>query len=401
MNSAALFAALAVMTAIAVMAVLWPLSRQRAARDGRAADVAVYRDQLAELERDTAAGRLPPEQAAAARVEVARRMLAADAAPDHAPASGARTRRRIAAIAALAMIPLFGAGLYLRLGSPALPGAPLAERLAAAPDRSDVAILVRKVEDHLAANPTDGPGYEIIAPVYLRLGRVDDAVRAYAQVIRLLGSTAERQAALGEALVVKEQGIVSTDAARAFQAALALDPTMPKAQYFLGLAAEQDGRRADAVTIWTRLAETSPPNAPWLGLVRAALTKAGAPMPAQVPSQAPAPAQQGPSSVRLPPPASTGVGIPGPTAQDMQAAAGMNAEQRSAMVLGMVERLEQRLAESPKDLDGWLRLARAWRVLGDEDKVRAALTSARAAFAGDADSTARIDATAKELGVAG
>ncbi|OYW36380.1 MAG: hypothetical protein B7Z45_06025 [Azorhizobium sp. 12-66-6] len=79
----------------------------------------------------------------------------------------------------------------------------------------------------------------------------------------------------------------------------------------------------------------------------------------------------------------------------------MNAEQRSAMVLGMVERLEQRLAESPKDLDGWLRLARAWRVLGDEDKVRAALASARTAFAGDADSTARIDATAKELGVAG
>ncbi|OYX13429.1 MAG: c-type cytochrome biogenesis protein CcmI, partial [Rhizobiales bacterium 32-66-8] len=387
----------AVMTALAIMAVLWPLSRQRAMRDGRAADVAVYRDQLAELERDAAAGRLPPEQAAAARVEVARRMLAADAAPDPAPAAGARLRRRLTAIAALALIPLFGVGLYLKLGSPALPGAPLAERLAAAPDRSDVAILVRKVEDHLAANPTDGPGYEIIAPVYLRLGRVDDAVRAYAQAIRILGSTAERQAALGEALVVKDQGIVTSDAVRAFQAALALDPTMPKAQYFLGLAAEQDGRRADAVAIWTKLAETSPPNAPWLGLVRAALTKAGAPMPAQ----AQAPAQQGPASVRLPPPASPGVGIPGPTAQDMQAAAGMNSEQRSAMVLGMVERLEQRLADSPKDLDGWLRLARAWRVLGDEDKVRAALASARAAFAGDAESTARIDATAKELGVAG
>ncbi|OYW31835.1 MAG: c-type cytochrome biogenesis protein CcmI, partial [Azorhizobium sp. 12-66-6] len=108
MNSAALFAALAVMTALAIMAVLWPLSRQRAMRDGRAADVAVYRDQLAELERDAAAGRLPPEQAAAARVEVARRMLAADAAPDPAPAAGARLRRRLTAIAALALIPLFG-----------------------------------------------------------------------------------------------------------------------------------------------------------------------------------------------------------------------------------------------------------------------------------------------------
>ncbi|OYZ92086.1 MAG: c-type cytochrome biogenesis protein CcmI, partial [Xanthobacter sp. 17-67-6] len=139
-----LFAAFALMTAAAVMAVLWPLARRRPLKDEKAADLAVYRDQLTELERDQAAGRLPAAQADAARIEVSRRMLsAADAAPE--PAEDplrARTRRRLAAGLALVGVPLAAVGLYLMLGTPGLPGAPLAARLAAPPDRTDVAILV-------------------------------------------------------------------------------------------------------------------------------------------------------------------------------------------------------------------------------------------------------------------
>lgn len=390
MISAPLFAALALMTAVAVMAVLWPLSRRRAPREAREADLAVYRDQLAELERDMAAGLLSSEQAQAARVEVSRRMLAAaDQAGIEGPAAPAQTgtgRRRTVAALALVALPVIGAGLYWQLGSPALPGAPLAERLAAPADRTDVAILVRKVEEHLAANPTDGQGYELLAPVYVRMGRLDDAVRAYAQAIRTLGATAEREAALGETLVLRGEGIVNEDAARAFKAALALEPDMPKARYFLGLAAEQDGRRAEAVAIWTKLVEEAPPGAPWVGVVRAALARAGAPVPEMKPAA---------------PPASPGLAIPGPNAQDVAAASNLSADQRSAMVQGMVDRLEQRLKASPKDLDGWLRLARAFQVLGDPAKVRGALDQARAAFAGDAEATARIDAAAKELGVGG
>lgn len=390
MISAPLFAALALMTAVAVMAVLWPLSRRRAPREAREADLAVYRDQLAELERDLAAGLLSPEQAQAARVEVSRRMLAAaDQAGIEGAAAPAQTgtgRRRMVAALALVALPVIGAGLYWQLGSPALPGAPLAERLAAPADRTDVAILVRKVEEHLAANPTDGQGYELLAPVYVRMGRLDDAVRAYAQAIRILGSTAERQAALGETLVLRAEGIVNEDAARAFKAALALEPDMAKARYFLGLAAEQDGRRAEAVAIWTQLVEEAPPGAPWVGVVRAALARAGAPVPQMKPAA---------------PPASPGLAIPGPSAQDVAAASSLSADQRSAMVQGMVDRLEQRLKASPKDLDGWLRLARAFQVLGDPAKVRGALDQARSAFAGDAEANAWIDAAAKELGVGG
>lgn len=376
MISAPLFVAFALMTALAVMAVLWPLSRQRTERAAREADIAVYRDQMAELDRDEAAGRLPAEQAQAARAEVARRMLAAaDSAPEAASSAGGR--RRLAAIAALVLIPLIAAGLYWTLGSPGLPGMPLAARLSAPPDGSDIAILVRRVEDHLAANPNDGRGYEILAPVYLKLGRLDDAVRAYRQAVRLLPPSAELQAALGEAMVVRAEGMVTRDAADAFAASLALDPGMPKARFFLGLAAEQDGRRQDAAAIWGQLAQESPPNAPWLPMLRAALARVGAQPPAVAPQ------------------------APGPDAQDMAAAAALTGEQRAAMIQGMVDRLEARLNADPKDLDGWLRLARAWRVLGNAEKVRAALASARAAFPDDTDASARIDAAARELGVGG
>lgn len=376
-----LFAAFALMTALAALAVLWPLSRVRTVRAAREADLAVYRDQLAEIARDAKSGRLPAAEAEAARVEVARRMLAADAArePGDAQDTGRATRRRrIAAVVALLLVPAFALGLYVDLGSPRLPGAPLADRLSAPPDRGDVAILVRRVEEHLARNPNDGQGYEILAPVYLRLGRPDDAARAYAEAIRTLGPSPERHSARGEALVVAADGLVTADAARAFAAALALDPQEPRAAYFLGLAAEQDGRAADAARIWADLLAHAPATAPYRPMVAAALARVGG---AQVPA---APTASAPAA-------------PGPGAADVAAAAQMSAQDRDSMVRGMVSRLAARLESEPNDIDGWVRLVRAYGVLGEKDKAAEALKSARAAFKDNAEALGRLDAAEKEL----
>ena len=186
------------MTAVAMFAVLWPLARRTSSlRSG--SDVAVYRDQLEEIERDRAAGLIADQEAASAQVEVSRRLIAAAEAPTapHASADVATWRRRAVALVALLALPLVAAGLYLALGSPMLPDQPLAPRLAAARGDQSFDSLIAQVETHLDRNPEDGRGWEVIAPIYLRLGRFDDAVKARRQALRLNGVTAERELGIG------------------------------------------------------------------------------------------------------------------------------------------------------------------------------------------------------------
>jgi cytochrome c-type biogenesis protein CcmH len=263
----------ALMTAAAVFAVLWPLSRRREDPDpARETGLAVYRDQFAEIERDRARNLINEAEAKFAGVEVGRRLLAAaDNIADFSQNSTAC--RRAVALIALAGIPAVALGLYLQLGSPDLSGAPLSTRLAAAPENQDIALLVRRVESHLAEQPDDGRGWEILAPIYLRLGRVNEAVKARENALRLLGSNADREVDLGEALVAEANGVVTADARAAFERANVLDARHPKARFFLGLAAEQDGRLQDAKTIWQSLVNDAPEGAPWLDVVRTALAR--------------------------------------------------------------------------------------------------------------------------------
>lgn len=372
-----LWIAFSLMTAAAILAVLWPLRTGAATRAAGTADadLAVYRDQLAEIARDRATGLIGTAEGEAARAEVARRILRATAEIGQEGAvSGGDRRRRLVAAIALVGVPLLAGGLYLWLGSPLYPPQPLAQRLEAQPNPSDIAILIRKVETHLEANPDDGRGYEVVAPIYARIGRFDDAARAWANAIRLLGPNAVRETGLGEALMAQAGGVVTGAAKSAFEAALAADPKDPKARYFLGLAAEQDGRNAQAAAIWSALAADTPADAPWRGLLGDALARVGAEMPA------PAAAS-------------------GPGAADVAAAESLTPSQRQQMIRGMVERLEARLAEQGDDIDGWLRLMRAWSVLGDGAKAKSAAGQARQHFAGDTAALGRIDALARELGL--
>src|SRR5437868_4316549 len=233
---------LALMTAAAVLTVLWPLVRSE--RNRRAgSDLAVYRDQLEEIARDRAAGRIGEGEAEAAQVEVSRRLIAAAdaeaALPRAVPAPAAAWRRRVIAVAALVMVPLGASALYLTFGSPALPGQPLAARVAA--ETQSIQNIIARVEEHLAREPNDGRGWEVIAPVYLRLGRVDDAIKARRRALELSGETSERQAGLGEALLAASDGEITPEARKAFTRAGELDGGNIKARYFLGVAAEQDG----------------------------------------------------------------------------------------------------------------------------------------------------------------
>ncbi|MBX9828788.1 MAG: c-type cytochrome biogenesis protein CcmI [Xanthobacteraceae bacterium] len=373
---------MALMTAAAIFAVLWPLSRRAPLPAG--SDVAVYRDQLDEIGRDRAAGLIGEAEAEAARLEVSRRLLAAADVSASAPQQSAGWRRRAVALVALLLLPLGAAGVYLTLGSPDLPGQPQAARRDLSPEQRSIADLVGRVEAHLEANPEDGRGWEVIGPVYMRLGRYDDAVKARRNSLRLLGSTAVREADLGEALTGAANGIVTADAKAAFDRALALDPEDFRSRYFTGLAAEQDGRPKDAADVWTKLLAGAPEDAAWIGFVRESLLRVdpNASVPQARPNQAT------PET-------------PGPSAADVAAAGQMSPEQRETMVRGMVARLAERLKQDGSDVDGWLRLLRAYMVLGDKEQARASAGEARRALEGNADGLRRLDEAIKGLGLEG
>ncbi len=366
----------ALMTAAAILVVLWPLGRRRAAvRSG--SDAAVYQDQLRELARDRASGLIGEAEYTAARAEVSRRLLIAADAPAQtviAAKSTPKLRRRAVALTTVAGLPIAALSLYAAIGSPRLPDQPLAARLAAPGENRSVARLVAQVESHLDRHPQDGRGWQVLAPVYLRLGRVDDAVKARRNVVYLLGPSAVREADLGEALVAAANGIVTADAKAAFERALALDAKDAKARFFIGLAAEQDGQREPAAAIWRRLLSEAPPDAPWVGFVTESLSRI----------EGRAVALGG-----------------GPSAGDMARAAELDPDARAEMIRGMVARLAERLDRDGADLDGWLRLVRAYAVLGERDKAIAAAANARRALASDPEKIQRLDALLKGLGLEG
>jgi len=380
-----LFLILVLMTAAAIFAVLWPLSRRpAAAADGY--DVAVYRDQLDEIERDRKTGLIPVNEAEAARLEISRRLLAAadktvKALPDADTAS--LWRRRAAALIALIALPVIAAGLYIQWGSPNLAGAPLAGRLDQPPEQRSIESMVAQVEAHLERNPDDGRGWEVVAPVYMRMGRFNDAVRARANAVRLLGATADREADLGEAMVAAGNSIVTADAKTGFERALKIDAGHLKALYFTGLAAEQDGKPAEAARIWRGMLARAPANAPFRQLVQESLARVDPNEP--------------PKGIVVEPKAPQ----PGPSSEDMAAAQQLTPEQRTQMVRGMVDRLAERLKTDTADFDGWLRLVRAYVVMGEAEKARETLLSARNAIGEDSEKRTRLDDLAKALGIGG
>jgi cytochrome c-type biogenesis protein CcmH len=375
----------ALMTAAAIFAVLLPLGVGSRAQTG-GSETTVYKDQLAEIDRDVAAGLIGATEADAARVEISRRLLAAADQTRDPPVQSNTRLRRSAALLSLVGLPVLAVAVYLPLGSPRLGDFPLAQR-ARAPDATQpLDALVAKVEQHLEQNPTDARGWTVLAPVLARLGRFDDAARAYRNAIAYGGETADRRADLGEVIAAAAGGVVTAEAKGEFEHAQALQADDPKASYFLGLAAEQDGRNADAASIWRALLSKAPQNAPWRPLIEAALTRVGVP-------GAPAPGAPAP-----------GAPVPGaPALPDgaMAAAKDTSDSDRGTMIRGMVERLATRLKQNGDDVEGWLRLVRAYMVMGDRDKAQGALSDARQAVANDVERLRQLNEGLKKLGLDG
>ncbi|MFO1168726.1 MAG: c-type cytochrome biogenesis protein CcmI [Rhodoblastus sp.] len=345
----------------------------RGGDERRGDDVAVYRDQLAEIERDVVAGRIAPQEAEASRIEVSRRLLQAAEREKRAvgdtPAV-ARGRRTAAVAFTILALPAIAAAFYYRLGAPweAVPK-PAVE--AKAPAGMSLAEMISRVEAHVRDNPNDGRSYEVLAPVYMRIARFDDAIVAWRKTIEILGDTAIREAGLGEALVGKAQGEVTAEARAVFDKALAQDAGNVPARYYLALAAFQDGKREDARRMWTDMLTGAPPDAPWTAPIRRAL----AAMDAQD-----APKDESKDSA-----------APGPGAADIEAAAKMDQGQRNDFIRSMVARLADKLQQNGDDPEGWARLVKAYGVLGETARAEEATAQARKALGDNATKLAKFE----------
>jgi cytochrome c-type biogenesis protein CcmH len=227
-----------------------------------AANTAHYQSQLQELERQQANGAIAPAEAEAARMESARRLIAARE-PGGRQWDGDQQNRVRQAIAVFVLIavPLIGAGVYARLGSPKLPDMPLEARRAAEPETFQALDGIHRMETHLFLNPGDGEGHEVLAPLYFRMGRYGDAAKAFKRAAEILGETPQRLASRGEALVAEAGGLVNGEALAVFDRVLQIEPRNGPARFYRATALRQDGRLDEAKTLLqTLLAETTEPD---------------------------------------------------------------------------------------------------------------------------------------------
>ena len=377
----------AVLVAGVTLAITRPLTRSSDAPVNSVdADSAVYKDQLKEVAADAVRGSLAAVEAEAARAEIARRLLRSTEANAKLSAREPGGRHRFAKsvyVLTSIALPVASLALYLTYGAPGLPGQPLSERIATASDTMKPNDLVAKVEARLRDHPEDGTGWDVVAPVYYAMGRYADAAGAYTNALRLVGESPRRLQGFANARIREENGIVPQDAKKALERILVIAPDSKEPRIWLALAKEQDGRLADAAADYRKLIAEAPADAPWRNVIEerlAGLTPGGDKSATDNNQKSGA--------------ASTPSSTP-----DAEAVSAMNPEERQAFIGRMVDGLAARLKTDGTDAAGWLKLIRAYQVLGRRDDANKALSDARVGLKSDKAGLARIEDLARQLGL--
>lgn len=359
---------LAAMTLAVGLGLALPLLRARAAvAPGAAHDLAVYRDQLAEIDRDRARGTLTDGEAQAARAEIGRRVLAAaQKLPADTAMQPAAAPSRLVPLAIAIAAPLAALAVYaFWVGSPGLPAQPFAARQdAAPPSEQQIAQMVEGLAAKLRANPNDIEGWAMLARSYATLDRPGAAVAAWRRVMDLSNNAATYAAAFAESLVREANGIVTPEARAQFERALAADNQDARAAFYIGIAQVQEGDARAAMQTWTDMIARGPADAPWIAGVRERIARTAAE------------AKIDPATIRPSPDAQAA--RKGPTAADVEAIQRMSPDERNKLIRNMVDQLQARLDTQPDDVDGWRRLGRAVMVLGEPDRAKAAFAKAMA-----------------------
>ena len=357
----------AVLTVIALLGAAMPLLRSTRDQSQRAEyDLQVYRHQLDELKNDLDRGVITSEEEEAARIEVERRILSVSADREPLTSASSPTPQIVGTMLVAIGIPALASGFYLYLGAPQSPDQPFAGRTLAEATQSasgnDLETAVSRLKARLAQDSGSLADWLLLGQSYTVMRRYGDAVAAYRQADGLKPDDTEIMTTLGESLVLAAGGMVTTEAQAVFRNVHALNEELPGPRFYAGLARTQAGDLQTAYDIWLALAQDSPADAPWMPQLMARLENIGAELGIDIAAaldERPTPR----ASVDRTPP-------PGPTQEDVVAAADMSRSDRSEMIRGMVARLAERLRENPNDLEGWERLARSYEVLGQAENAK-------------------------------
>jgi cytochrome c-type biogenesis protein CcmH len=355
----------------ALVLTLWPLLRSGdAGADEQAPSLDVYSNQLAELEQDRRDGLIDDEQETSSRLEIQRRILRLSGTHKDTTIMP-QTNRRALTIALAVIIPVASLALYSVLGSPdhadqgfgnvaqqPVPDAPTIS-VSQAPEMTPLDQLTSRLAARMESNPVDPAGWILLGKSYKSLGSPTQAIDAFRQGADHNPLNDELPLLLGEALVVQENNLITADAVAQFEKVARLNPTHPGPRYYLALAHFQNGENQLAYDGWQDLYQSSPSNAPYLAQLRLDLIAVSNRMGITPPTGTVATAQP----PQLIEPRTENSTMPQPSRNDVDAAMAMSTEDRSTFIEGMVQRLATRLEEQPNDIDGWLRLGNAYKVL--------------------------------------
>lgn len=347
-------------------------------------DLALYKDQLREVDSDLARGVLSETESESARLEISRRILAADKRAQMetlANPAPSIINKLLAAFVILTVL-TGSLGIYANLGKPNLPDRPLVARLAAAqearaqrlsqedaevqvPDEKinipeDYLKLVKRLREAIKKRPNDEQGLRLLALHEFRIGKYRAARKAHTRIMKVVGDkvTAKDYIDFAEVMIFATNGYVSPEAEITLSQALKLKPNDGRTRYYSGLAMAQNGRADVAYRLWEGLLKEGPQDAAWIPLIKSQIDDVARLAGINMSNQP----------------------LPGPTTDQINAASEMTKEDRKKMIRGMVAGLGERLATNGGTMNEWARLIRALGVLGETARASEIWNEAKDVF---------------------
>jgi len=312
----------------------------------------LYKARLSEIDRDLELGRLDEVSAEAARTEEARKLI--KASNDAKVVSNSTNNKTIVLVAALSL-PLISIPFYYSIGSPEVTSSTFISKQNST--QPTIQELLEIAEKRLESNPDDSNGWKVIAPVYIRMKRYNDAINAYKNIMRVEGRSLEMLLKLTDVYIEQGQGQINNQAKELIAEVLSIDKSNAIATFYTGIIALQNDEADETLHIWTAMVDSAKGDEEWLPVVKGRIAELQS--------------LENSNSVPL------------PDEDTIKAVQEMEPEERQAMIAQMVSNLAEKLETNPDNKAGWERLIRAYIVLEKEDDARAAFSKAKNQFKGD------------------